>query len=374
MTKRHISALTGIRGFAAIWVLLHHLVSQSPFIGNNYHWVEVLAQKGWLGVDLFFILSGFVISYVYHDDFSDRLTYTAYRRFLILRFARVYPVHIFTTLALIPIYLTASYLFSYESLVNAFSLEKLLYSITLTNGIGIENSVGWNVPSWSVSAECFAYLLFPLVTWLVYSRQMSIFTCIYISAAILITTIMLGLLQSDMTQYMLPWSGTLVRISAEFSLGCLLYNIYKQLPDQFYNHYANFAFACLILLIGLNLPSQWDFLFLLSFIFLVFGLTNNDSLISSMMSHRVCIYLGEISYSIYLSHTIVFMVLGALYDKFIPAEYFHTGVIAFIYIVTVIAVSHILFNVIEKKSRDMIKNIFLYKSRTKIEKNAYVVK
>ena len=360
MTKPQINALTGIRGFAAIWVLLHHLVNQFPIDGNSYHWIEILAQKGWLGVDLFFILSGFVISYVHQKDFTNRLTSIDYRRFLILRFARVYPVHIITTLSLIPIYLVASYLFAYESPVDAFSLEKLFYSITLTNGLGITNSAGWNLPSWSVSAECFAYLLFPLASFHLFSRPMSIVTNLIACLGLLVGTLVLGYWLSDGSQYMLPWSGTLARIATEFALGCLLYNIYKQLPTHFANRMASGALTFLILLILLQLPNRWDFLFLIGFLFLILGLTNNQSFVSSIMSHRLSIYLGQISYSIYLSHSVVFIVLGAAFKKWIPdGGYQHAGLAAIIYIVSVIAISHLLFNLVETKARDSIKQHFL---------------
>ncbi len=180
MDKVRLDGLTGIRGFAALWVLLHHLVTQYPIINMVPPWIETIANKGWLGVDLFFILSGFVISYVHQKDFKERLSLNTYKRFMILRFARVYPVHIVTTLLLVPIYLAANSLFAYSSNLDAFSLQKLFHAITLTNGVGISNSVGWNAPSWSVSAECFVYLLFPIATWLIFSKKMKIFTCLLI--------------------------------------------------------------------------------------------------------------------------------------------------------------------------------------------------
>mgnify|MGYP000455462384 CR=1 FL=1 len=181
MTKSHLSALTGIRGLAASWVLIHHLLGQYPIQDNMPVWIEVFANNGWLGVDLFFILSGFVMSYIHQEDFHNKLTYSSYKRFLILRFARVYPVHCFITLSLIPIYLSAHYLFGYTSPINSFSLEKLLYALTLTNGVGFADSTGWNLPSWSVGSECFAYLMFPLATWAVFSKPMSIRVCILAS-------------------------------------------------------------------------------------------------------------------------------------------------------------------------------------------------
>ena len=170
MNRRQIKALTVLRGFAALWVLLHHIVNQYPLKGALPDWVEYVAMKGWLGVDLFFILSGFVISYVHQNDFREGITPAGWKRFMVLRFSRVYPVHVALTVALIPIYLIASNFFHYQSPADAFTLSKLFYSLSLTNGLGIPNSIGWNSPSWSVGSEAFVYLLFPFLTFFIFSR------------------------------------------------------------------------------------------------------------------------------------------------------------------------------------------------------------
>ena len=80
-----LKPLTSIRGLAAIWVVFFH-----------YNRTFELSQMGYLGVDLFFILSGFIISYVYMDKFSSsELVSKNIKRFLALRLARIYPLHIF---------------------------------------------------------------------------------------------------------------------------------------------------------------------------------------------------------------------------------------------------------------------------------------
>ncbi len=357
MAKVRLDGLTGIRGFAALWVLLHHLVTQYPIIGMVPPWLEIIANKGWLGVDLFFILSGFVISYVHQNDFREALNLKAYKRFLVLRFARVYPVHIVTTLMLVPIYLVASSLFSYSSNLDAFSLEKLFHAITLTNGLGISSSVGWNAPSWSVSAECFVYLLFPFATYLVFSKKMKISTCLLICFAILLTTIALSHWINDAKQYMLPWSWTMLRVGAEFSLGCLLYNMFKQgtLPAPS----ASLSILCLCILIGLNMDSYYDFLFIIVFMLLIWGLCCQSSITTTLLSTKAMVYLGNISYSIYLSHSLVFMVLSAIAKRLLPADNeIISFVSALVYVGTTLIVSHILYFVLETKARDYIKNRF----------------
>lgn len=158
--RQNIGALTGIRGFAALWVVLHHALSAYPFLSNHFIITNFL-QKGWLGVDLFFILSGFVISFVHQYEFTT-LRFYRFKIFLLLRLSRIYPAHLIMLLSLIPIVCIAQFLFHYHSPIDQFSLSKFFYSLFVLNGWGFSASDGWNVPSWSVSSEWFAYLCFPL--------------------------------------------------------------------------------------------------------------------------------------------------------------------------------------------------------------------
>jgi peptidoglycan/LPS O-acetylase OafA/YrhL len=74
-SRAMIHPLTGVRGIAALWVVLHHLVTTWVIaIPPTAHWLSALADSGYLGVDLFFVLSGFVISYSRFVHFYDGFT------------------------------------------------------------------------------------------------------------------------------------------------------------------------------------------------------------------------------------------------------------------------------------------------------------
>src|SRR5690242_14121324 len=90
-----IRALTGLRGVCAVWVMLFHAFFCAPFFGTPLDWV---LSAGHMGVDVFFVLSGFVLAYNYADA-----TWTArsYGAFLRKRFARIYPVHAFMLLVFV---------------------------------------------------------------------------------------------------------------------------------------------------------------------------------------------------------------------------------------------------------------------------------
>jgi peptidoglycan/LPS O-acetylase OafA/YrhL len=93
--SHEIRPLTGIRGLAAGLVVLFHFYPWWVQLLPSLRPCAALASRGWLGVDLFFMLSGFILSYVYSAG-NTQLGFTEYRRFLWFRLARIYPNHLAT--------------------------------------------------------------------------------------------------------------------------------------------------------------------------------------------------------------------------------------------------------------------------------------
>src|SRR6202022_4950882 len=87
-----LASLTPLRGIAALWVVIFHFCWYFPAVHPERYTGAV--YKGYLAVDMFFVLSGFVITHVYKEGFAQRVTGRRYRDFLKARVARVYPLHI----------------------------------------------------------------------------------------------------------------------------------------------------------------------------------------------------------------------------------------------------------------------------------------
>ena len=125
----------------------------------NISALPIIANGGFF-VTLFFVLSGFIIAGKYQNFLkcSDTRTYYAHTaEFLILRFGRLYPLHAFIIICI--------FVFNYISYGNPLeneSITSLLITLLLLNGMGIIDGFGWNPPSWSVSTEFWAYLIFLL--------------------------------------------------------------------------------------------------------------------------------------------------------------------------------------------------------------------
>jgi len=286
-----IDALTGIRGFAAFWVAFHHLREYRPDGLLGMPFFSELSHGGWLAVDLFFVLSGFVMMHVHGDEFASFSVERA-RRFIGLRFIRVYPAHAVVLLLHVPLFFIAAAL---RMGVNsdAFSARSFFLSAFMLNGWGFSGSEGWNVPSWSVSSEWFAYLMFPvlaLLVWRVQRRR----TAALVMIAILCTVTLIGGSYSNWKQFMLPTWGTLIRVTSEFALGCLTYHFYRQpIGKRLAEGMAQTAFAGLLAVSIFAVSPVYNALTLVFFVLLVMGLSQADGPFARLLqTHRWIAYVG----------------------------------------------------------------------------------
>ncbi len=151
-----IRSLTGLRGVAALVVMAYHyrnLASLAP------HGPSALGP-GYLMVDLFFILSGFVMARTYGEAFSGADDWRCYVDFLEARVARVYPLY--AVLTLVTLVLVVAMGQGYPTRPVQALLTNLLLVQNLGSGLLCSTcSEKLILPGWSISTEAAAYLLFP---------------------------------------------------------------------------------------------------------------------------------------------------------------------------------------------------------------------
>ncbi len=152
----HLPALTGLRFWLALWVIINHLVGK----GHVYEPVaqmlpgplQAILRGGYQAVPTFFVLSGFVLARTYAATQWNRANLWKY---LAGRFARVYPVYLLSLLIVLPF------------IVRAKDQPKgwlVAMHLTLMQGWWVGHyTAGWNTPAWSLSCEMFFYLVFPLL-------------------------------------------------------------------------------------------------------------------------------------------------------------------------------------------------------------------
>jgi peptidoglycan/LPS O-acetylase OafA/YrhL len=352
--RQNIGALTGIRGVAALWVVLHHALIAYPFL-SVFSFIHNFLQKGWLGVDLFFILSGFVISYVHQEDFSTLPSYKV-KTFLLLRLSRIYPAHLTTLLSLIPIVYLAQVTFHYHSTIDQFSVSQFFYSLFLLNGWGFNASDGWNIPSWSVSSEWFAYLCFPFIAFFL-CRLKTAKSYFVLIVLVYLVLFLLAIVLNDANKFMLSWHLILIRVSSEFLIGCCLFNLNRlSEPSDTKDSMVLISLFVMGILCILSIAPILDGVIIMTFTVLIYGLSKAGPITTKLFANRTMLYLGKISYSIYLTHYIVLMIFNQLTKKAFEQPGLTLQVFIFIlYISLTILLSHLLFYFIEDPIRDKVK-------------------
>jgi peptidoglycan/LPS O-acetylase OafA/YrhL len=354
-----IGALTGVRGVAALWVAAFHgLNSLAPGVRLPSPLANLI-QSGWLAVDLFFVLSGFVISYAHMNDFELVAIKNSWA-FWKLRLARIYPAHATVALLWLPLIgaAVAAHGSLPASLAQNFNLRTFVYALTLTNGWGLPASQGWNLPSWSVGSEWFAYVTFPLIA-LGLRRLFTTRDALALAATTMSVTTFLAIVVNHGRQYMLPEAFTLVRVESEFLLGCCAYVLYCRTTQGSRATWFSWtgALGC-ILLACTGLHGLLDGLYIPSFFLLIFGLSVAPSYLSRILALPALVHLGKISYSIYLIHAWLIVLLRQA-PVLGTTGTAHPWLIGALYFGLVIALGHLLYAKVEEPARTYLRRVWV---------------
>lgn len=216
--KMQISAFTGLRGLAAWWVVAFHFRDQLSGVAPAA--VTAILDRGFLAVDLFFVLSGFVIQLNYGSWFEARVSRPRLRDFAIARLARIYPLHFFLSILFLLNPLAIALFSTAKSLGERWDPLAWALSLVLVQNWGFVHTLSWNVPSWSISTEAFAYVVFPLASCALPRLVRSRGTAAILAALLLAATAALFADTASIGDAVT--SRGLPRCVLEFSLGMLL--------------------------------------------------------------------------------------------------------------------------------------------------------
>lgn len=286
----HFSALDGLRGLAAIAVAL-------------FHWL--LNFAGFLAVDFFLVLSGFILAHRYL--YSDSPISSG--RFVISRLARLYPMHLFGLL---------SYAAVYTLLVKDIprypdgTLFTFIQQLTMTHNIGL-NTHGqtWNVQSWSISVEFWLNLIF-----FCYVRRTtsSIGLLLMSVAGLLIIFNLTGHIDTTYQNYFQVINSGLLRGWSSFVLGILAYRGWLLARRIEWQPLTILMAECIVTIATLALffarngdMRSLDIFAPFAFTALVLVFALELGPLARLI--RRLKWLGNISYSIYLNHLVVLMLV-----------------------------------------------------------------
>ena len=297
--RGEIKALTSLRGLAAMAVVLQHFSATAQL--NASGWIPSIVPHGYMAVDFFFVLSGFIMSYTYLAEF-ETLGLKAYGPFLWKRVARIFPLGIAVTTILLLLGAVTSFWSMQWLFINEAARAEglgLAVVINLLHLQGFFNGFNLNDPSWSISVELGAYLLFPALLFLVFHTRPMV-TAVFIALGMLVMFKIASL--SPGYGLGARWAPLdLGRCIAEFSFGMLVYRTYA--GSSSWRRIGADRWTWLIVMLGVaSFLARVDLLAAAVFPLVVLAFALNRGMPSRLLSTQIPYYLGTISFSIYLMH------------------------------------------------------------------------
>jgi peptidoglycan/LPS O-acetylase OafA/YrhL len=301
--SNQIKSLTGVRGMAAAAVIIYHVQAQhdAPWFRDAHGILWDFLLNGYLAVDLFFVLSGFVMALSYGSFARKGWTKKNYGVFLLRRIARVYPLYAFITCVItVPILLGVSKATPVNGII-------LVENLALVQSWGFNESI--DPFAWSISVEFAAYLLFPLLTLLTLRGSWSRMIAVSFAAAAAICALQftptppsVDARDGPLDIFWMPSRMPLLRCLCEFTLGLATYRLSENdMVRRWMGHSVAAVLFTLFLLVALLLPDA-DVLVVLCLPPVLLVLATGDNFASRAMSSRAIFFLGEISYALYLVH------------------------------------------------------------------------
>lgn len=332
--------------------------SHLSFLKNsNYEFLKYIFDKvfseGHIGVSFFFILSGFILSYNYQDSFLKKSITN--KKFYTARIARILPLHILTLLLALPL----SYDLVYE---HAYLwIGQIVTNLTLTQSYIPFEPIYYslNAPSWSISAEMFFYFSFPFLIFLASRyRKHKYFLFFLLIAVIPVLTLIIPDNYSYWSFYINPF----IRI-LDFVLGIIVFNGYRLfLRKEIKVNYDFLEISAVILLVvffifnkGVGDLWRYSFYYWIPMVYLIFCFSFQKGFLSKILSKRLFIHLGEISFGFYMFHQLVIRYFD-IFNSYLQLTQNHI-IITVLLISISSVVSHYSFLFFEKPLYNYIKKV-----------------
>lgn len=305
--RSELKSLTAARGIAAWLVVLYHMRASLPWLPPFW---QALAAKGYLAVDFFFLLSGFVIYLSAHGALVKEGA-GAVPAFLGRRFARIYPLYGFILASTVAFALVLHLTGRDDS---GYPWAELPLHIAMMQNWGLTDALSWNHPAWSISAESAAYLLFPaLILWTPISRTGRTGLLIGMVAMLLFLLLWLRFDGQETLGGDIARHG-LARCLTEFACGAMLCAFWLK-GAAYERHAMLFAGGAAMILWSLWLSGVASeiWAFPAGAACLILMLAHASALPHNPLHARVLVYLGTISYATYLAHYMAWIVFKILF-------------------------------------------------------------
>jgi len=349
-----IRSLTGLRGIAALYVVVFHF-----FIGLQFtNPFTILLAHGYLAVDVFFVLSGFVMTLTYHHLFEDGYSLPGNLRFLAKRLARVYPLYFVGSIC--ALFLIRLGLLEPPHLKLSLAF---VWNLLMVQAWGLTESL--DGPGWSISAEWAAYLLFPVLLLVFIESRPGRWLGALLSIGALIFLVHMpeahahaitsaAIFDIHDSRYALP----VLRCVSEFILGMLAYKISTMPVGLRFAQRAKIHDVLAVAIVVLLTRPSTDLLIPCLIPLLLVGLASGHSVTARILSSGPLETAGRYSYSIYMIHTLLYGLLGWIHRSVNSLGLHHGQTFgAFAGMVMTIPLAALAYHLIERPGRSFIRNL-----------------
>jgi peptidoglycan/LPS O-acetylase OafA/YrhL len=323
-----IRALAGARAFPPLAIVLFHFGEGHHYYGIG--WLDLIAARGYLWVEFFFALSGFILTHVYGARLASLFSIKGYGGFLKSRLARLYPLHLFMLLALLALMTLAravghwgGYLTYYDGPYHPdMSLRGFILSLFLVHGWNTMSGLTWNGASWFVSVEFALCLLFPLLLWLAQGKTARGFLLIAAGIAGLVA------LASPRYGLDITYHNGVLRGLSDFSVGVGMAVLYRTLKprDALPAYVHSLIQAALVLALFYALTNNgWahtrnDIWCVLPMLALILALSFDRGILAEALKTRLPQRMGAWSYAVYMGQTFWLQAIRVFEPHYPPAN------------------------------------------------------
>jgi len=349
-----LDALRGIAAFGVAFFWHYKALFQSndissfplPMIGYWFY------TYGWHLVDLFFVLSGFVFMYKYSRKIIDKKI--SLKEFSLLRLTRLYPLYAITLLIVFIVQigryvvLDSFFVYQYNDIYHF-----LLNIFFLQSNFKLETGYSLNAPSWSICSEIIAYIFFFIIL-IKYNKNylLYFFLSIILSLIVIIKQIEIPFLNYYTARALLG-----------FFVGCFVFKINDYVANN-----KKIAYYCFILLVfvtfigilkGQNVFGNWPIVYVtLVYPLIIFSILN-ITFLKYFLSLQIFVFLGTISYSIYLWHFPVQLIVKTFDDLFAIGIVYESLLIQVLIISLTLIISYVSYEYFEKRYMNILRKKFI---------------
>jgi peptidoglycan/LPS O-acetylase OafA/YrhL len=299
---REIPSLTGLRGAAAFWVVLFHVGSVATALGAGWIAQVPALNRGWMAVDLFFVLSGFILMRVYAAQFTHP-TFAGTVQFFRGRLLRVYPLSIAVLLLIALLAWCDPGFIAWCSRAKPgdFSAAALVRTALLATRWGLGGGE-WNPPVWSLSVEMIGYAAFPLLAWVLSAR--SFWAAIAVAFASFVGLAFYQNASGHVGMNLVYQEAVVARMSLCFTAGVSLCRAQTLAHSRISAHASTLSLLASIGVVISLIGAFGPLIAPASFGLLIFSLSFGVGPIDRLMSSETMMTLGRLSFPLYLVHDV----------------------------------------------------------------------